>query len=173
MATTIADEFITQSVHRMSENLPRILKCLRQLSDEEVWARPNANSNSTGNLVLHLCGNITQYIISSIGGKPDIRKRDEEFSARGGFTRDQLSDMITTTVTEAINVITHMSHSELLKERSVQGFSLTGTGVILHVVEHLSYHTGQIAFWTKQLKDSDLGFYKGIDLNKKNSTGIF
>lgn len=163
------EEIILQSIFRLEENTPRIEKCLLQLSDEEVWKRPNLHSNSVGNLILHLCGNITQYILSSLGGQPDFRMRDEEFAAREGYTRDQLLDKIKITVNAATETIRKLNREELLREREVQGFNLTGIGIIIHVVEHYSYHTGQIAFWTKLLKNTNLEFYAGIDLNKKNS----
>ena len=166
--TNESEEFIVQSISHMKENTPRIEKCLAQLSDEEVWKRPNQNSNSVGNLILHLCGNITQYILSSLGGVPDFRIRKEEFSAREGYTRDQLLDKIKTTVNAATEVIRNLDRKELLRPREVQGFDITGIGIIIHVVEHYSYHTGQIAFWTKLLKNKDLDFYEGVDLNKKN-----
>jgi uncharacterized damage-inducible protein DinB len=167
-SNTIADEFISQAIFRIEENTPRIKNCLLQLSDEEAWKKPNSSSNSVGNLILHLCGNITQYILSSLGGKQDIRVRDEEFSATGGFTRDELIGKITSTVNDAVKIIHHTGEKELSEAREVQGFNLSGIGIIMHVVEHYSYHTGQIALWTKILKDKDLGFYAGIDLNKKN-----
>jgi len=161
-------EFIAQSIFRMEENLPRIEKCFKELSEEEIWQKPNSSSNSVGNLVLHLCGNITQYIIASLGEKTDLRNRDLEFSKTDGFNKKELLDQLTSTINSAIQVIKHCNSADLLKIRSVQGFNFSGMGIIIHVVEHLSYHTGQIAFWTKLLKDKDLGFYKGIDLNQKN-----
>lgn len=164
----VEQEFISQAVFRMEENTPRIRKCLLLLDDKEVWQKPNSEMNSIGNLVLHLCGNITQYIISSLGNNPDNRIRDLEFSATGGLTRDELKDKITDTVTKAVAVMMQTTGEELTKVRMVQGFQLSGIGIIMHVVEHYSYHTGQIAFWTKQLKQKDLGFYKGVDLNVKN-----
>jgi len=77
--------------------------------------------------------------------------------------------MLGNTMEQAKSSIRNCSPEALLKIREVQGFRLSGTGIIIHVVEHLSYHTGQIAFWTKILKDKDLGFYDGMDLNTKNS----
>lgn len=164
----LTNEFIDQAVFRLEENTPRIKKCLEELTEEEVWKRPNDSSNSVGNLILHLCGNITQYIISSLGEKEDERERDKEFETRGGFTKDELFEKLSSTVDEAVEVIKEMDEKKLLKVRSVQGFEYSGVGNIIHVVEHYSYHTGQIAFWTKLLKDRDLGFYAGVDLNVKN-----
>ena len=166
----ISNEFIAQSIIKLKENGPRIQKCLDLLSEAEVWKRPNESSNSVGNLILHLCGNITQYIISSLGEKQDLRERDEEFLARSGTSKTELMDKLNSTVEESIEVIKILSKTELLTVRDVQGFSLSGVGIIILVVEHYSYHTGQIAFWTKLLKDRDLGFYSGQDLNRKNVT---
>ena len=168
--TTLSQEFIEQAIFRMEENNVRIEKCLALLNEEEVWKKPNPSSNSVGNLILHLCGNIRQYIISSLGKADDNRKRDMEFSATGGYTKKELSDKILSTAAEAIKTMQNLSEEDLLGVKSVQGFEYSGIGIILHVVEHYSYHTAQIAFWTKLLKDKDLGFYAGQDLNVKNKS---
>lgn len=168
--SNLKTELIEQAVFRLNENTPRIKKCLDQLTEEEVWKRPNESSNSVGNLILHLCGNITQYAISSLGGKPDKRQRDKEFDTTGGITKDELFEKLNSTVDQAVETIKKMNEEALLKTRNVQGFNYSGVANIIHVVEHYSYHTGQIAFWTKLLKDEDLGFYDGIDLNVKNET---
>ena len=165
---TLSREFINQAIIRMEENNVRIEKCLALLNEEEVWKKPNPSSNSAGNLILHLCGNIRQYIISSLGKTEDTRERDLEFSATGGYTKKELSDKIFGTVAEAIITMQNINEEDLLDVKSVQGFEYSGIGIILHVVEHYSYHTAQIAFWTKLLKDKDLGFYAGQDLNVKN-----
>jgi uncharacterized damage-inducible protein DinB len=167
-STHIASEFISQSVLRLNENTPRIEKCLNVLSEEEVWKRPNDSSNSIANLMLHLCGNMTQWIISSLSGKPDLRKRDLEFSARNTLPKDQLLGNLKTTVDEATQVISSLDEQGLLQLKSVQGFEYSGMGIIIHVVEHYSYHTGQIALLTKLMKNVDLEFYAGVDLLKKN-----
>lgn len=163
-------EFLDQSARRMEENTPRILKCLSELSEEEVWKHPNESLNSVANLILHVCGNITQYIISSLGGAEDKRERDREFSASGGIRKQELITRLTETVSQATKIIRGQDERSLLGVRMVQGFQLTGIGIIVHVVEHYSYHSGQIAFWTKLLKGKDLGFYKGMNLNIRNSS---
>lgn len=161
-------EFIDQSIFRLEESLPRIVQCLNELSEAQIWQRPNDRSNSVGNLVLHLCGNVRQYIISNLGKQADTRTRDAEFAMRDGYDREQLTEKITSTITASVEIIRGLSTEDLLKERSVQGFRQTGINSIIHVVEHFSYHTGQIAFWTKLLKDIDLAFYGDMDLNVKN-----
>ncbi len=164
----ISKEFLDQANYYIGLNLPRVVSCINMLSEEEIWHKPNTYSNSVGNLVLHLCGNMTQYILSGLGGKADERQREAEFSTSGGLSKEELSAKITEVVTQVQQVISQINETDLLKKRIVQGFEMTGVGIIIHVAEHFSYHTGQIAFWTKLLRDTDLGFYKGINLNAKN-----
>lgn len=169
MLSAIATELTQQCAMRMEENTTRTRKCLETLDEDDVWERPNPYTVSIANLILHLCGNMGQYIISSLGGAPDIRERDKEFSATGGFTKNELMEMLLFTTTEAKRIIMRTSDDELMRIRAVQGFELTGIGIIIHVTEHYSYHTGQIALHTKLLKEKDLGFYAGINLNEKNT----
>jgi uncharacterized damage-inducible protein DinB len=168
MDNELLSEFKEHSIDRIERNTPRITKCLEQLSEKEVWQRPNDSSNSIGNLILHICGNMRQYIISSIGGEQDRRERDKEFSATGGYTKAELLQRLETTVNEAVQVVKDATIDELLRIRSVQGYNYSGVGNIIHVTEHYSYHAGQVAFWTKLLKNKDLGFYANINLNVKN-----
>ena len=164
----MTEEIKTQIIFRLEENTPRIEKCLVELSEAEVWQRPNPALNSIGNLILHLCGNITQYAVSSLGSAPDTRDRDAEFAASGGFSKTELLEKLRQTVANAVDSIRNADASELMRVRLVQGFEMSGIGIMVHVCEHYSYHTGQIAFWTKLLKNKDLGFYAGLDLNVKN-----
>lgn len=168
MEKELSIEFISQSIFRMDESTHRIKLCLENLPEDAIWQRPNKASNSIGNLMLHLCGNIRQYAISSLGGVGDIRVRDAEFAAQSGPGKLELLERLTQTVEEAKACMRNMTATELLRMRNVQGYHLSGIGIIIHVTEHYSYHTGQIAFWTKCLQDRDLGFYAGVDLNVKN-----
>ncbi|SHI38676.1 DinB family protein [Aquimarina spongiae] len=169
MEEKVAKEFVEQIIYRWDESTRMIGLSFEQLDKEDIWKKPTSNSNSVGSLILHLCGNITQYAISSLGNTEDQRARDEEFAAKGGVSKDELWSKLQETVEKAKQTLRNISTSELLREREVQGFTFSGIGIAIHVAEHYSYHTGQIAFWTKQLKDkSNLGFYDGIDLNIKN-----
>ena len=164
------DEIIKQVIFRLEKNTLKIESCFNELSEEEIWKKPNNSSNSIGNLILHLCGNITQYIISSLGEKEDNRNRDKEFTTTSDYNKSKLLKKLTTTLNQAIHIQKNLSEEDLLRVRSVQGFDYSGIDIIIHVVEHYSYHTGQITFWTKLLKDKDLGFYVGANLNKKNNS---
>ncbi|GAB5399589.1 MAG: hypothetical protein Aureis2KO_11740 [Aureisphaera sp.] len=168
MKDRLIQEFKENAVYRLNESSRMIDIAMKKIGEEAIWKRPNAVSNSIGNLMLHLCGNIRQYAISSLGNTPDIRSRDTEFEAQEGYSKMELLEMLNQTVLEAIETIKAVSDEELVRVRDVQGFQLSGIGIIMHVVEHYSYHTGQIAFWVKQLENMELGFYDGFDLNIKN-----
>ncbi len=159
------EEFIGNCHYRMEESLRMIEICFGKLSEEQVWAKPNAASNSIGNLILHLCGNMRQYAISGLGNFPDYRKRDLEFSQNGGLSKTQLLDKLKSTVAEVKETTRQSTPENWLTTKQVQGFEFTGVGLVLHVVEHLSYHTGQIALITKLFLEAPLGFYDGINLN--------
>lgn len=161
-------EFKEQAVFRIKENTPRIKKCLNLISEEEAWKRPNESSNSIANLILHLNGNISQYIISSLAQQKDVRNRDLEFSANHSHSKMELLEIISSTCDRSVAIIQNCREEELIRNRNVQGFDLSGIGIITHVVEHYSYHTGQIALITKLIKNQDLGFYEDFDLNIKN-----
>jgi len=164
------EELVKNALYRMDESTRMISKSLAEVSEDEIWQKPNNSLNSIGNLILHLCGNITQYVISSLGETEDTRNRDEEFSSNKIITKEELLVKLNVTVDTAKRVIFDANEKQLLQLKSVQGFTFSGVGIIMHVVEHYSYHTGQIAFWIKQLKNIDLGFYDGQDLNIKNKS---
>ncbi len=173
METRILEELKKEiSLRLAQESIPRIRQCLSALEEDEIWERANSNSNSVGNLVLHLCGNVKQYLISSIGGAPDIRNRDAEFSLDSKVNRGQLIENLDELEKEILEVIPNIRLDELIRKRMVQGFEMNGIQIIIHVIEHFSYHTGQIAFYVKQVKDTDLKFYGDLDLNKKNQRDI-
>jgi uncharacterized damage-inducible protein DinB len=147
----------------VEQYLPKIERCLLELDENQIWWRPNAASNTVGNLILHLCGNVRQWIISGVGGEPDDRKRQREFDQTGDVGRDELLDRLRQTVTEAAVVIDGVNERVLLTNTFIQGKERGVLEAIYHVVEHFSMHTGQIILLTKQLSSRDLGFY---DLSK-------
>ena len=138
--------------------LPRILKCLQLLDEKEIWWRPNAASNSAGNLVLHLCGNVRQWIICGLGGKPDVRKRDEEFAERGPIPRRRLIATLKQTVEEARQTLDGLSPETLTQEFVIQGYRVSGRTAVSSVYEHFAYHAGQIIYVAKLKCGKDLRF---------------
>lgn len=165
---TFEETFKASCCFRISESQRMLALALEKLPNETLWKRPNEYSNSVGNQLLHLKGNITQYILSALGGTADHRQRDQEFNTQEGKNLQDLWRDLNVTLEAAKECIEKCPKQHLLATHSVQGFSLSGVDIAVHAVEHLSYHTGQIAFWVKQLTHSPLGFYDGMDLNSKN-----
>ena len=163
LTDALAGEFERRVVQ---ESLTRILKCLDLLDVEQVWSRPNENTVSVGNLVLHLAGNLRQYVVSGLGGVADTRRRAEEFSERGPLPPAELVERIRGTVGDAATVVRRLEPAALLATHGVQGFEETGASILVHVIEHFSYHTGQITYAVKLLKNVDLGYYAGQDLDQ-------
>jgi len=166
--TRAARLFLASSRHSLArQNLPRIVKCLQQLSEEEIWWRPNSASNSSGNLVLHLCGNVRQWIISGLGGAGDTRERDREFAERGPIPRQALVTQLRRTIRDACRVLARLSDDSLSRKHAMQGFHVTGLDAAFHVAEHFGYHTGQIIYITKLKRAHDLGFTRLPVIKKK------
>jgi uncharacterized damage-inducible protein DinB len=132
---------------------------LEHLSDEEIWWRPNDQSNSMGNILLHLCGNVTQYILSGLGGAQDHRKRSAEFTETGTFSKQELLSKLDQILDEVYTTINRCTEKELLKIRHVQVYNLSAVNIIIHVTEHFSYHTGQIIFFVKWKSGKSMNFY--------------
>lgn len=153
-------------VRLFEEGVPRIKKCLAQLSTEEIWHRPNENLVSIGNLVLHLCGNVRQWVVAGLGDRKDTRVRQIEFNTTGPISTEKLLSDLEHVMTEVEEVLNEISPEDLLKIRKVQGiFEETGISILVHVVEHFSYHVGQITRDTKMIRNMDMGYYGGMDLD--------
>jgi uncharacterized damage-inducible protein DinB len=168
-------EFIKRSRYHLSEDfLPKIERCVALLNDEQIWWRPNEESNSIGNLVLHLSGNARQWIVCGLGEASDARDRDSEFARREIIARDDLLTVLRQTLSEVDQTLAGFNADSLMEQRSIQGCDVTALEAILHVVEHFSMHTGQIILLTKMIANSDLGFYEFTDskptLKWKNET---
>lgn len=166
----LMDPRIAYAAHVLGElYLPRILHCLEQLTPEQIWWRPNEASNSVGNLALHLTGNVRQWIISGLGGAPDIRQRDREFSETGPVSRRILASRLRKTVEEACQVLRKLSSEDLTRPYTIQKFHVTGMEAAFHVAEHFSHHAGQIILLTKMLTGKDLKFTKLPGENKQSA----
>ena len=144
----------------LGELLPRIRRCVELLGDEGVWRRPGQNGNSVGNLLLHVAGNTTQWILVTFGEVADARDRPAEFAATGGLTARELVDRLAVVFTRACAVVDRVAVEDLLRCRTIQGRSEeTGLSAVLHVLEHSSGHAYQVYAWTKQVTGQDLKFY--------------
>ncbi len=156
--------FIDRSRHYLvGDYLPKIRLCVDGLSTEDIWWRPNDASNSVGNLVLHLAGNVRQWVVSGIGGAADVRERQEEFDQLGGPSGPELLAHLETALAAVDQVLAELPASELSATREIQGMEVSVLEALYHVVEHFSTHTGQIIYLSKLRSGRDLGFWEVRD----------
>jgi uncharacterized damage-inducible protein DinB len=155
----VARAFVQQARELLKDQyLPKIERCLERLSDEQIWWRSNPESNSIGNLLLHICGNARQWIVCGLGGEADTRERHTEFEEREG-SRDDLASLLRNTMSAVDETLLNFDQSRLLEKYRIQGTEVTALNAIFHVTEHVSMHTGQIILLTKMLANVDLVFY--------------
>ena len=147
----------------IDEYWPRMRVCVESLTGEQVWWRPNEASNSIGNLLLHLNGNVRQWLVASFNRQDDTRHRPAEFAGRDPIPARLLLDRLAATLDEAAAVLDRLTAADLAAAMQIQGYSVTGLDAVYQVVEHFGRHYGQIIYITKMLRGQDLGFYKELD----------
>lgn len=156
--------FIRQSTRFLRDDfLPRIRVAVETLTDEQVWWRPNEASNSIGNLMLHLSGNVSQWIVGGVGAQRVMRDRPREFAVRATIPKHELLATLASSVDEAVKVLDHIDPMTLNERRTIQGSDVTVLYAIYHVVEHFSMHTGQILMLAKMITGEDLKLYEFPD----------
>jgi uncharacterized damage-inducible protein DinB len=151
--------FLGSAVASLRQCNDRIAVCLGKLTVDQVWARAHENENAVGNLVLHLAGNARQWIISGLGGQPDVRVRDREFLSEGGYTVEELTALLREAIDGSIAVIDGLDAGRLVGVQRIQNKDVTGVDAVMSVVRHFAEHTGQIIFATKNLTGVDLGLW--------------
>lgn len=159
MSTAAGRIFLEFSIRKMRQLSGRIADCLSRLDEDAIWKRGRETENAIGNLVLHLTGNLRQWILSGVGGSHDTRHRDHEFAAQGGISKADLLARLDSTVSEATGILESLTPERLADAIKPQGYEVTVLEAIYHVVEHFSQHTGQIIFATKLATGQDLGYY--------------
>ena len=161
----LAELFLRESVYRLCTESPaRIRRCLDLLSEYDVWQRTETTV-SIGNLVLHLAGNVDQWVLGGLGGREVSRDRPAEFNEPGPLSKDDLLARLDSVLDEAESVLLGMAEEDLKRRYAIQGFEVDGVGIVVHVVEHFSYHTGQITFMTKSRKNKLTDFYNESQRN--------
>jgi uncharacterized damage-inducible protein DinB len=151
--------------------LPRLQRALAVLPARDLWWRPHPRATSAGNLLLHLQGNIHQWIVCGLGGAPDRRERDAEFAAREGAGARELLAALRATVEQACAIIARLDAAALAGRVTIQGFEVSRLEAVLHVVEHLSWHAGQVA-WIAKLRAGEghgLAYYADAGLRAHNA----
>ena len=159
----VSKAFVTKARSLLKEYHAKIERCLYEITDEQIWERANESSNSIANLMLHLCGNAKQWIVSGVGQAEDKRERQKEFDATGGLKRKELLNKMRQTLSEVDDVLARLSEDDLLSPRHIQGYDVTVIEAVFHVIEHFSMHTGQIILLTKMISNKDMRFYEFPD----------
>lgn len=162
--TTAAAMFLEHSRKQLfDEWWTRMRTTVEGLTEEQLWWRPNESCNSIGNLLLHLNGNVRQWIVTSFNQVEDRRNRSAEFAERSGGPASEVLARLAATLGEADAVLSHLTEEDLLTPMDIQGYHVTGLGAVYHVVEHFGMHYGQILYIAKALQNKDLGFYRELN----------
>ena len=156
---SLLEAFRTHARTKLDEHAAQIARCAALLTEAELWQRDNAHTNSVGNLVLHLTGNIRQWILGGFGGQIVVRDRPAEFAERGPRPKAEIMAGLDQVIGQANEVLAALSAEAMAAGRNIQGYDVTGLVAISHVIEHLAFHTGQIVHITKCLRDVDLSLY--------------
>jgi len=157
----LARTFLARSRHYLVREYPtKIQRCLDVLPAAMLWRRDDATENSVGNLLLHLSGNVRQWIVSGVGGAPDARQRSKEFEASEGGAAADLMAALLVTLRDADAVLASLDESSLGEQRRIQGRDVNVLDAVYHVVEHFSMHTGQIILLTKRFAPVRVQFYE-------------
>ena len=157
---------IQAKVRILDENIPRIFKCLDMLTTEQVWHKFHTHTNAIGNLILHLEGNARQWILSTFADHADHRQRQQEFDHDTVMDKAQLKARLHSLSGALMACFDNITEQNLLNEHTVQCYRESGISILIHVIEHFSYHTGQIAYVTKWLTEKPTSFYEGQDLDQ-------
>lgn len=159
--TSLGPLFLERSRYYLGVEYPaKIAEAIRSIPADQLWWRPNPMANSAGNLVLHLAGNVRQWMVSGIGGAPDTRQRDREFASTGGWDAETLLAHLQEAVHAADQVLAHLDPHALDQQRRIQGRETTIFSAVYHVVEHFAGHTGQIILLAKQFTPGAVRFYE-------------
>lgn len=162
---TISTILIRETERRiLGESIPRIKQCLHVLTQEQIWHRPAPDMASIGHLVLHLCGNARQWVLHALCNAPDVRDRSAEFADQQPWSAEELIELLDELASDLQHALPLIRYDQLWSIFPVQVFEESGVAILVHAIEHFSYHTGQIARDTKRILKIDLGFYAHLDL---------
>jgi len=153
--------FLRESAHLLADSyLPRIRACVERLTEEDLQWRPHATSNSVVNLLLHLAGNLRQWVVAGAGGASDTRDRSTEFTTDPELSGEEALARLEATVADAVATLHSLEPGALTESRTIQGIETTVLGAVYHAVEHVSMHAGQIVYVAKLRTGEHAGFYR-------------
>jgi uncharacterized damage-inducible protein DinB len=154
----MAESLVAFADRYWQEYARKIETAVAPLSEEQIWWRPNEASNSIGNLLAHLTGNLSQWVLEGLGGEKFDRHRSQEFSARSGAAKVELLNRLLGVVERCRATVARLSDGDLARRRRIQTYETDGYDALFHAVEHMSYHTGQIVLLAKMM-GIQLDFY--------------
>lgn len=158
---SIADDFLARSRYWLTKEYPiKLRHCVEALPTAAVWSRQNETSNSIGNLLVHLTGNVTEWIVGGVGGQKISRYRAGEFAQTEGADAGKLLDNLEKVLREADEIIGRLSEADLARTLVIQDRETTVLSAIYHVVEHFAMHSGQIILLTKVYAPGKIHFYE-------------
>src|SRR5262249_42991453 len=151
--------FADGAIEELAQASKRIRHCLNQLTDRQIWSRQDEARNSIGNLILHLCGNLRQWAVSSIGGATDIRNPPTDFSERRAIPKSELLQLLDATVKQATDALHSLNVENLMRVRPIQDYQITGLAVIFHTTCHFWGHTQEIISMARSLLGDSYRFF--------------
>jgi uncharacterized damage-inducible protein DinB len=167
---SVKDQVVNEFERRVFEEFySRIFKCLTLIEDKDLWKSPQGNIPPIGCLVLHLAGNARQWILSALGDKPDNRNREDEFMHHSNIRKTDLVFLLQNLKVQLKECLYDLDEASMTKKYQIQGFDETGFSAIIHVIEHFSYHTGQITTLAKMISNKETGYYADFNLNQLNN----
>lgn len=155
----LANLFIQEATKSLREGTEKIQHCVKQLSQEQLWWRPHESMNSIANVLIHLDGNLTQWMINGIRGAEDVRDRPAEFADRSGASSDGLLQKLEQTIEQVAKVLNEQTALTLIERRRIQGFETSVTGAIWDSLPHFRGHVQEIIYVTRQLLGDDYEFF--------------
>lgn len=158
---SLGQNFIDRSRAYLTEEYRiKLRKTIDALPPDALWWRPNEQANSVGNLLLHLEGNVRQWIIGGVGGAPDTRNRAGEFAAREGASKEELLARLDETLAEADAVLARLDPARLSDRLHIQARDITALDAVYQVVQHFALHLGQIILVAKSEVPGAVKFYE-------------
>ncbi len=150
----LTETVVAASRQVLADGMKKIEHCLKQLNDEQVWWRPNpeikqSEMNSIANLMLHLSGNIRQYIVSGLGGAADVRNRPLEFTDRSRRPKSEILETLRSTIADADAALAKLTAADLLSTRHIQASDVNATKALFKCLTHFHGHVQEIIHLTR------------------------
>ncbi len=129
-------------------DIEKLIEELNLFKDEKnIWKTAGSIKNTSGNLVLHVLGNMNHFIGATLAGTGYVRNRDHEF-IQTGVERKDLIDQLEQASTLVKETIESLTPEQLEKEfpYQINEVKTSTRNMLLHFLLHLNYHLGQVNY---------------------------